>query len=327
MKAPASPRAKVIVTALAVAVVIIVAVPVLSPARRPPARVPPTRVPEGAWAEGQLHREERLSPTLEVLKALARRKRAPTPGQWLAEHPEPGQLVSEFLASAPDAGWPVGRAFYVTTIGPLTESEERLVEDTRALLAAWFQHPVERLPALPSTVVAPRFRRDREHGPQWETTPILDVLSAQRPADAIAVMAFTAVDLYPDPAWNYVFGEANLETRVGVMSLARHGAADSPLGRTRALGTAAHELGHMLGVLHCVAFECVMNGSNSLEEADLAPLTLCPACLEKLRVRLGVDARARARVLEPALRDAGFDEAANHLAAELAVWASRDAGP
>ena len=36
----------------------------------------------------------------------------------------------------------------------------------------------------------------------------------------------------------------------------------------RAVKTACHELSHVLSIRHCQAYECLMNGSSQLEEAD-----------------------------------------------------------
>lgn len=46
--------------------------------------------------------------------------------------------------------------------------------------------------------------------------------------------------------------------------------------------TACHELCHVFGMTHCPYFECLMNGSNLLNEADAKPFLLCPICLRKL---------------------------------------------
>ena len=50
----------------------------------------------------------------------------------------------------------------------------------------------------------------------------------------------------------------------------------------RTLGTASHELGHVLTMYHCTAFRCLMNGSNHQEERDGRPLHLCSVSLRKL---------------------------------------------
>ena len=50
----------------------------------------------------------------------------------------------------------------------------------------------------------------------------------------------------------------------------------------RTLSTASHETGHVLGMAHCTAHLCLMNGSNRRGERDARPLYLCPLCLRKL---------------------------------------------
>jgi archaemetzincin len=40
-----------------------------------------------------------------------------------------------------------------------------------------------------------------------------------------AFLAITMEDLYPEPAWNFVFGQASLQLRVAVFSFARYDAA------------------------------------------------------------------------------------------------------
>ena len=54
-----------------------------------------------------------------------------------------------------------------------------------------------------------------------------------------------------------------------------------------------HEIGHMFGLGHCVYYNCIMNGSNHLEESDKAPLELCPVCLHKLHYVHGFDIMTR----------------------------------
>lgn len=51
----------------------------------------------------------------------------------------------------------------------------------------------------------------------------------------------------------------------------------------RAMKVSAHELIHTFGVHHCIYYECLMNGSNHLDEADARPMELCPADLRKMQ--------------------------------------------
>ena len=47
-------------------------------------------------------------------------------------------------------------------------------------------------------------------------------------------------------------------------------AAARRLGVLRSLKVLSHEAGHMFSLHHCTRFECLMNGSNSLDEMDRA---------------------------------------------------------
>ncbi len=52
---------------------------------------------------------------------------------------------------------------------------------------------------------------------------------------------------------------------------------------------ALHETGHLLGIAHCTAYECGMNGSNSLDESDRNPVPFCPEDERKVWWATGVD--------------------------------------
>ena len=102
-------------------------------------------------------------------------------------------------------------------------------------------------------------------------------------------------DLWSDNL-NYVFGVGSFERRVGVYSLCRYFPAfwkakprpgDEQRGLRRACQVLNHETGHMFGLMHCVLYKCSMNGSNSLADADSAPLEYCPVCHQKLLWNIG----------------------------------------
>ncbi|MCI0462226.1 MAG: archaemetzincin [Gemmataceae bacterium] len=164
-------------------------------------------------------------------------------------------------------------------------------------MALFFDCPVmvKRQIALDSIPAPAR----RTH-PSWGDSQVLtgylrhEVLEPERPADALAYVALTASDLWPGKGWSFVFGEANLRQRTGVWSIYRNG--DPGEGEVafrlclrRTLGTASHELCHVLTMHHCTAFRCLMNGSNHQEERDARPLYLCPVCLRKLCWNLRVE--------------------------------------
>lgn len=77
----------------------------------------------------------------------------------------------------------------------------------------------------------------------------------------------------------------------------------------------AHETGHMFSIAHCSVNECLMNGSNSLDEMDRNTLHLCPVCLRKLQWNLKFDVRERYRQLRAIYQRSGYDD--------LALWMDR----
>ena len=138
------------------------------------------------------------------------------------------------------------------------------------------------------------------------TTDILALLKRRLPQDAFCALAITMEDLYPDPSWNFVFGQASFGDRVGVFSFARYnptfygekpGKILQEILLRRSCEVLSHEAGHMFQLEHCVFFRCLMNGSNNLPESDARPLALCPVCLRKLHFSIGFDVVERYRRL------------------------------
>lgn len=173
-------------------------------------------------------------------------------------------------------------------LGAFDSGAVAILNRTKAYLQAFFQIPVTELPAIDIKAIAPQYFRTNTFGPQIKTRVLLDsLLPALLPDSAFALIAFSLYDLYPADDWNFVFGQASLNRRVGVWSLSRLG--DYNLNANtyrqclkRTLHVAAHETGHMFGITHCVENECCMNGSNSLAEGDSQPLWLCWECLAKV---------------------------------------------
>ena len=60
----------------------------------------------------------------------------------------------------------------------------------------------------------------------------------------------------------------------------------------------------MFGLQHCYYFECALNESSSIAEAERQPLFLCPVCLRKLHKVLKFDVAERYRLLHQKLNDA-----------------------
>jgi len=98
------------------------------------------------------------------------------------------------------------------------------------------------------------------------------------------LLGITDYDIYA-PGMNFVFGEARLPGRVGVVSTYRlkpTGPERHKLYAERVVKEAVHELGHTLGLNHCEDNSCVMHFSESLEDTDNKSSALCDTCRRAL---------------------------------------------
>ncbi len=238
----------------------------------------------GAPSPGQLRQ------AMAALRPLHAVMGRPRPGEWLSLHPEPGQTFEQYLACGPTLPRGARRVIYVQPLGAFTPAQRRVVDLTAEYLQLTFRRPVKVLPGLPEVLVPVKARRRHpgEGRLQFLTAFLRDgLLKPRLPSDGAAMLGLTATDLWPGQGWNFVFGDASLQDRVGVWSLARLGdPSRNPEAFRRCLlrtiKTAGHETAHMFSFQHCTRYECTMAGSETLEEADRSPLAFCPECVAKL---------------------------------------------
>jgi len=124
---------------------------------------------------------------------------------------------------------------------------------------------------------------------QYHSTRILALLEKRiqtLPVDKLLGVA--SFDLYV-PSMNFVFGEARLPGRVGLISTCRlkpQSRDDTSLFHDRVVKEAVHEIGHMIGLKHCSDAGCVMHFSERLADTDLKSASLCRNCQSQLRVNV-----------------------------------------
>jgi len=261
---------------------------------------------------------ENLYPELEDrLRPLAEPLEAPRPGDWLAEHREKGQTFRQYLVSNPVRRDRDLTTIYLCVIGECDAAQQSVIDITREFLAIFFDSPLVVRRTVPASAIPNTAKRKHPHwGDRQLLTPYIlhEILEPDRPDDALAYLALTARDLWPGDSWNFVYGQANLRRRVGVWSIYRNGypGKNSEAFRVclrRTVMTAAHEMGHILTMMHCTANRCLMNGCNHAEERDSQPLNPCPVCLRKLVWNLQVEPSGYLRRLATFCATHGLREA------------------
>ncbi len=211
-------------------------------------------------------------------------------GDWLASQKEQGEIFEEYIASNPTLPTAERRTIYIQPIGTFSAEQKQAMQLTADYMRAFYNLPVKLSSEMPLGKVPKNKSRKIEYrnNLQIRTSYFLDdVLPKLLAKDAAALVAFTNYDLYPGDTWAFVFGQATFSERVGVYSLyrfadARSGKIDANLLLSRTLKIAMHETGHMFSMKHCTKFECLMSGTNHLEETDRRPLDNCPECMAKV---------------------------------------------
>ncbi|NQZ59899.1 MAG: hypothetical protein HRT88_20800, partial [Lentisphaeraceae bacterium] len=235
-------------------------------------------------------RKETLNDECESLKTLHKKRGVLETGDWLSSHVEKGQSCAAYKKTRPNRPDKTKKFIYIQLIGSFNKAQLKVLDQTLVYMHTSFGLPIVKMKAVALNQIAVAGRRHHAlwGNEQLHTRYIMKkILLPRRPKDAVALIAFTATDLYPDEKWNFVFGSASLKQRIGVWSIYRNGdpaksAKDFILCLRRTIKTAIHETGHILGIKHCIAYECLMNGSNSREESDSRELYYCPSCLYKL---------------------------------------------
>lgn len=153
--------------------------------------------------------------------------------------------------------------------GFLREVEEPL----RSHLAIVCQHG-----AKPLTNPAYAFNKDRQ---QYHANAIMRrIVPLLEPGQRFA-MGVADVDLFV-PDTPFVFGEADREARVAVVSTFRLKGAAAETARRRMQVEVLHQAGHLLGLSYCEDPRCVMFLAQSPADVDRKGMTVCSLCRNEL---------------------------------------------
>ncbi|GAB1609874.1 archaemetzincin-2-like [Argonauta hians] len=131
---------------------------------------------------------------------------------------------------------------------------------------------------------------------QFLSSSFFPFLRKKLPKDGYCILGITWTDLYPSEDLNFSLGESSFQHKSGVFCFGRFEPLlfnkDQSMEDIvqvdqsviwRILKVTAHEICHLMGLMHCEIYACLMNRSTSLQEAMQQPMFLCPVCLRKLQ--------------------------------------------
>jgi len=228
----------------------------------------------------------------------------PVYGDWLYSRKEKGQTFEEYFSSKHIVPTKETNIIYLRPIGNFNALQKKQIALLNEYLEIYFQLKTRTLEPISNDIVPNSARRmSYDHEQLLAGYLLKDVLKKEKPLNRIALMGLSELDLYPKPEWNYVFGLASYRDKVGVSSIYR--LQDGKLTSenfnvclSRLLKISSHEIGHMFGLHHCTNAECVMNGTNSMEETDRHSIRLCSVCQRKLNSCIEYDNKKRLTDLE-----------------------------
>ena len=164
----------------------------------------------------------------------------------------------------------------------------QVLDWVESAVAEWCPWPIRRLPALGLSEGAYDARRR-----QYQSVEVMKAVARCAPSDAARVLGVTEVDL-AIPALTFVFGQAQLDGPVAVVSLCRlrqefYGLpGEESLLRERVVKEVLHELGHTSGLTHCVDPKCAMSLATHIGLVDNKEERYCERCGAQLVRRLAI---------------------------------------
>lgn len=111
---------------------------------------------------------------------------------------------------------------------------------------------------------------------QYDAAAILHDIAAKK--DAEYKLCLVNVDIYAQNM-NFIFGLANPIRKTAVVSTYRLNGDNI---KERIAKEIVHEIGHLLGLGHCVNDKCIMHFSNTVKDTDQKEQIFCKNCRKQI---------------------------------------------
>jgi len=124
---------------------------------------------------------------------------------------------------------------------------------------------------------------------QYNGNRLLKEVDSRFSSESLKTLGLFSVDLFI-PILTYIFGQALLNGRTGIVSLYRFNSErygmkkDDKILLERFKKEVIHELGHTFGLIHCHVPTCVMRSSTYVEDIDQKNQNLCIRCRTELKL-------------------------------------------
>lgn len=230
---------------------------------------------------------EKFQKAIKAVEPFFKPMGEPEEYDWLSFNQENGQTFAEYIAGNPNIPNAERNKIYIQPLGKFSEKQKKVLQSASEFLSNSFLLEVQILPV--KVFPEPLSLKNHRIHPTWKTRQIRsgyimdEILKPALPPDAVALIAFTNEDLYPDKSMSFIFGQANLFERIGVWSLYHLEDKKNPEKLLiRTLKISVHETGHIFSITHCTKYQCIMSGANHLGETDRHPLDACPECMAKI---------------------------------------------
>jgi archaemetzincin len=174
-------------------------------------------------------------------------------------------------------------ALYLVAVGNVPDKVWEWITNAAA---EWFPLPIRHLGGL--SIPAGAFDPKRN---QYQSIEIMRMLTENAPPDAARILGVTGADLCI-PMLSFLFGQAQLDGKVAVVSLCRlqqefYGlAAQDDVLRERLTKEVLHEMGHTFGLVHCSEHKCAMSLSTHIGMVDIKSERYCDRCGLQLAQRV-----------------------------------------